>query len=162
MSKITVTKRFTFAAAHCLHNFNLTPEKNRELFGACSGVRDGHSEDNLLKHGHNYTLEVTIRAEGGLDPQTGMVINFTDLKEIVKKVVIEKFDHRDIVREVSPFRRADTSRARTATAENMLVVMGRDLNAAFWSRFGSEIRLVKLKLFETEGSWAEWESSDEF
>jgi 6-pyruvoyltetrahydropterin/6-carboxytetrahydropterin synthase len=72
MSKamIELTKTFGFSAAHYL------PDHPK-----CGNI-----------HGHNYKLEVRIRGE--VNPETGMVIDFADLKNIVNESVMEKLDHK--------------------------------------------------------------------
>ncbi|CAG8836132.1 41155_t:CDS:2 [Gigaspora margarita] len=47
-------RKETFSAAHRLHSPHLTEEENKELYGKCN---------NPNGHGHNYTVEITIRGE---------------------------------------------------------------------------------------------------
>jgi len=77
------TRRFSFAAAHRYHVEGWSAEENRRAFGELGGV-----------HGHNYTLDVTIR--GPIDPETGMVIDLGELKRIIGETVVERFDHADL------------------------------------------------------------------
>src|SRR5256886_13495112 len=65
-------------------------------------------------HGHNYTLDVTIR--GPIDPQTGMVIDLGELKRIVGEAVVERFDHADLCAD-------PLFRGRVPTTENLAVVL---------------------------------------
>src|SRR5205807_5602668 len=71
------TRRFSFAAAHRYHVEGWSAEENRRAFGELGGV-----------HGHNYTLDVTIR--GPIDPETGMVIDLGELKRIIGETVVER------------------------------------------------------------------------
>jgi len=80
---VYATRRFAFSAAHRYWRPEWTPEANRQAFGALTTV-----------HGHNYTLEVTIR--GLVDERTGMVMDLADLKRVVGEAVIERFDHADL------------------------------------------------------------------
>jgi 6-pyruvoyltetrahydropterin/6-carboxytetrahydropterin synthase len=82
---ISVTRKARFCAGHRYWRADWTPEKNHEVFGACA---------NEHGHGHNYTLEVTVR--GPVDPRTGMVINLTDLDRLIQQHVIERIDHRNL------------------------------------------------------------------
>jgi len=82
--KVIVEKTFDFAYAHRLNNDILDEEDNQTLFEKCN---------NKNFHGHNALLKVAIK--GFVDPLTGMVINFNDLKRIVKKV-LELFDHKNL------------------------------------------------------------------
>lgn len=80
--KLSITRIESFSAAHRLNSPHLSPDQNAQIFGKCN---------NPNGHGHNYKLEVTV--EGVVDPFTGMIINMTDLKEIIKVSVLDVFDH---------------------------------------------------------------------
>jgi len=80
---VYATRRFTFSAAHRYWRREWSPEENRRAFGALTTV-----------HGHNYTLEVTIR--GAVDERTGMVMDLAELKRVVGEAVIQRFDHADL------------------------------------------------------------------
>ena len=80
---VYATRRFTFSAAHRYWRPEWSPEENRQVFGALTTV-----------HGHNYTLEVTIR--GPVDERTGMLMDLGELKRVVAEVVIQRFDHADL------------------------------------------------------------------
>lgn len=80
---VYATRRFTFSAAHRYRRREWSPEENRRAFGALTTV-----------HGHNYTLEVTIR--GAVDERTGMVMDLAELKRVVGEAVIQRFDHADL------------------------------------------------------------------
>jgi 6-pyruvoyltetrahydropterin/6-carboxytetrahydropterin synthase len=77
--------RMQFAAAHRLARPDWTDEQNYALYGKCANVHG---------HGHNYLLEVAV--EGDVDPETGMVINFYELQQIVEREVFDKVDHRNL------------------------------------------------------------------
>ena len=79
---IFITKKFEFSASHRYWREEWSEEKNNQIFGKCT---------SLYGHGHNYELHVTI--SGKVDPDTGMIINLSDLKKHVN-VVIDKFDHK--------------------------------------------------------------------
>ncbi len=84
MSRVRVTRRVHFSAAHRLHNPALSDEENREIFGLCNSPN---------WHGHNYELDVTV--EGEVDPKTGYVIDLKVLKEISESVIAD-LDHRNL------------------------------------------------------------------
>jgi len=81
---IYLTRKCEFSASHYYYNPALSEEQNRKLFGKCAN-RNGH--------GHNYTLEVTVR--GGVDPVTGFLIDLKELKEIMNREVMDTLDHRE-------------------------------------------------------------------
>ena len=96
------TRRFTFSAAHRYWVEDWSPAQNARVFGRLTVV-----------HGHNYTLDVTIR--GPIDPQTGMVIDLGEFKRIIGETVVERFDHADL--------NADPLfRGRVPTTENLAIV----------------------------------------
>lgn len=70
----------------------LSDEKNKEVYGKCNNVNG---------HGHNYGLEVTVR--GPVDPATGMVMNLSELKKYIEKVVMERLDHKNLDVDVTYF-----------------------------------------------------------
>jgi 6-pyruvoyltetrahydropterin/6-carboxytetrahydropterin synthase len=104
-----VSARLTFSAAHRLHNPEFDAEWNRRTYDKC---------DNPGGHGHNYSIQVSVR--GTIDPQTGMVIDLKKLKEIVNERVIDRVDHRNLNEDI------DFLRGIIPTAEN--------LARAFWTQ----------------------------
>ncbi len=76
---LTITREFRFDAAHRLSLNGLTDRENRDIFGPCSKL-----------HGHTYRLRVTV--SGRVHPN-GMILDFTDLKQIVDEKIIARYDH---------------------------------------------------------------------
>lgn len=120
---VSATKRFTFEAAHQLPGHE----------GACQYL-----------HGHTYVLEVTAaRVDGGtieIGPSQGMVIDFSELKVIVKKHIIDRLDH-SCLNDVLPYR---------PTAENMAIAFLEELNDHLHT-----INITRVRLWETQDSYAE-------
>ncbi len=91
MSKIRLTKEFSFETAHALGEYD----------GLCRNI-----------HGHSYRLFVTVAgtpSDRDDDPKKGMVMDFGDLKRIVRRLIVEPFDHALVTHR--PLRRqADTDR----------------------------------------------------
>ena len=77
------TRKFTFAAGHRYHVAEWSAAENERVFGPLRVV-----------HGHNYTLDVTVRGE--IDARTGMVMDLGELKRIVGEGVVNRFDHSDL------------------------------------------------------------------
>ena len=120
--KVSVTKRFTFEASHNLIGYD----------GPCSNL-----------HGHSYKLYVTVSGCVNMvsDNVTDcMVIDFKDIKSIVKKEVVDKLDHT-YLNEVFT----------QPTAEVMAVLIFETLKNAF----PKDCTLEKIRLYETEDSYAE-------
>jgi 6-pyruvoyltetrahydropterin/6-carboxytetrahydropterin synthase len=100
--KISLTRRYKFAASHRLHSPNLSAEENRRVYGKCN---------NPYGHGHNYIVEVTMA--GPVDSATGMITNLGDLDPFVQSEVIEAFDHKYLNEEIPEFQ------ALVPTTENV-------------------------------------------
>jgi 6-pyruvoyltetrahydropterin/6-carboxytetrahydropterin synthase len=81
-NNVLITKKFEFSASHRYYKDNWSEKKNEKIFGICTSP---------YGHGHNYELHVTISGE--VDPDTGMIINLSDLKTHVNDVV-KLFDHK--------------------------------------------------------------------
>jgi 6-pyruvoyltetrahydropterin/6-carboxytetrahydropterin synthase len=80
---LRVTRAIHFSTSLRYWLDDLSEQENLKRFG-----RDAS------RHGHNYRLEITVRGEP--DPQTGMVINLTDLKDVAEREIMARFDHRDL------------------------------------------------------------------
>ena len=123
---------FGFESSHQLMRPEWTAEQNAAVFGKC-----------VRLHGHSYRLVVTLR--GLIDPQTGMVINFTEVKARVREQVIQPLDHHhlnDILDEMP-------------TAENIAWWIGERLINAF-----EGVELTRVELWETRTSGAVLEKDD--
>ncbi|MBE3557709.1 MAG: 6-carboxytetrahydropterin synthase [Ktedonobacteraceae bacterium] len=129
---IYLTRRATFSAAHRLWSTSLSAEENYAIYDKCA---------NPHGHGHNYVLEVTVR--GTPDPITGMIINLTDLKQIVNEQIIQQVDHKHLNHDVSWL-------ADTIPTTEMLAFR-------FWQRLEQSFppgMLYEVKLHETENNIA--------
>jgi len=91
--KVSLTRRYRFAASHRLYSPRFTEAENLRLYGKCS---------NPHGHGHNYVVEVTIT--GPVDPSTGMIANLGDLDPFIKREVVDAFDSKNLNEEVAEFR----------------------------------------------------------
>jgi 6-pyruvoyltetrahydropterin/6-carboxytetrahydropterin synthase len=132
---VTVTRRFEFSAAHRYWRHDWSHEQNEQVFGKYT---------SQYGHGHNYTLDVTIK--GPTDPVTGMVMNITDLKAIVGSV-LDHFDHKHLNFDTPYFQ------DRTPTTENLVRVL--------WELIAPDlppgIALERLRLAEMSDLWAEYD-----
>ncbi len=89
---VYLTRKAEFSASHYYHNPAFSPEENRRIFGKCN---------NPNGHGHNYTLEVTVKGE--VDPRSGFVVDLKQLKEVMHREVLDAMDHRFLNKEVPEF-----------------------------------------------------------
>ena len=131
---VYITRRETFAAAHRLFKPELSDEENLKLFGKCSHPN---------WHGHNYTLEVIVTGE--VDTDTGFVMDLKELKEIVRKNVISKVDHKNLNLDT------DFMKGKIPTSENIVI--------AIWNELEDKItkgKLFSVKLYETENNYFEY------
>jgi 6-pyruvoyltetrahydropterin/6-carboxytetrahydropterin synthase len=136
-----ITRKAEFSASHVCAQSSLTPEQNRELYGAAA---------NPNGHGHNYVLEVTL--EGDPDPVTGMVFDLKKLKEIIHKNVVEPMDHRFLNYEVPPFDKI------VPTAENVAAEIWNRLQPSFAS---SRAKLRNVRLYETEDLYVDYAGGEQ-
>ena len=126
-SMVYLTRKAEFSASHVYHNPEFTPEENRRVFGKCN---------NPNGHGHNYTLEVTVKGE--VDPRSGFVVDLKKLKEVMHREVLDAMDHRFLNKEVPEFLH------RIPTTENIAI--------AIWQRLASKLEKAKLhrvRVYET-------------
>ena len=124
---VYLTRKCEFSAAHYYHNPEFSPEENQRIFGKCN---------NPNGHGHNYTLEVTVKGE--VNPRSGFVVDLKELKNTMEREVLSALDHRFLNKEVPEFR------DRIPTTENLAI--------AIWERLHSKLNVAKLhrvRLFET-------------
>jgi 6-pyruvoyltetrahydropterin/6-carboxytetrahydropterin synthase len=124
---VYLTRKCEFSAAHYYHNPEFSPEENQRIFGKCN---------NPNGHGHNYTLEVTVK--GDVNPRSGFVVDLKDLKDALEREVLSALDHRFLNKEVPEFR------DRIPTTENLAI--------AIWERLHSKLNVAKLhrvRVFET-------------
>src|SRR3954454_11294087 len=129
MSKyVYLTRKVEFAASHVYHNPSFTAEENRRVFG---------KGNNPNGHGHNYTLEVTVKGE--VDDKTGFVLDLKDLKEILNREVMDVFDHRHLNKEVPEFA------TEIPTTENIAI--------AIWKRVAPHLNhgthMHRVRVYET-------------
>lgn len=136
---IYVTRKSHFNAAHRLHNPSKSEVWNKKTFGKCN---------NPNWHGHNYQLEVTVAGEA--DPDTGYVIDLSDLKHIINNKILDKCDHKNLNKEV-PF-----LDGIIPTSENLVKAFFQELEDNInETAYGSSF-LYSVKLFETERNIAEY------
>jgi len=124
---VYLTRRAEFSAAHYYHNPELSAEENQRLFGKCN---------NPNGHGHNYTLEVTVR--GSVDSRSGFVVDLKELKGVLHREVLDAMDHRFLNKEVPEFF------SRIPTTENIAITI--------WQRLAPKLKqaqLHRVRLYET-------------
>ncbi|HLF33994.1 MAG TPA: 6-carboxytetrahydropterin synthase [Cyclobacteriaceae bacterium] len=136
---VLISKEVHFCAAHKLYNPSWSKQKNEEIFGLCA---------NENWHGHNFNLIVTISGEP--DPDTGFVMNFKDLKQLVEELVIEQVDHKNLNLDV-PF-----MEGKLTTCENLVKAFWEILEPQISVSTAGRATLYCLKLFETPTSYAEY------
>ena len=149
MSTIRITKQFNFETGHALYGYD----------GKCKNV-----------HGHSYKLDVTVMGTPINDPnhvKYGMVIDFKDLKKMVKEEIVDVFDHATVFNQNTPH----VALAKTLeesghkvllvdyqpTSEEMII----DFAAKIQARLPENITLHHLRLQETATSYAEWYAADQ-
>lgn len=148
MKRIRITKKFTFETAHALYGYD----------GKCKNL-----------HGHSYKLYVTvigIPINDSNDPKFGMVIDFGDLKKIVKEEIEDVFDHATLFNKNTPH--LELAQELINRGHHVLLLdyqpstemMILDIAEKIKKKLPENIQLHSLKLQETETSYAEWFASD--
>jgi 6-pyruvoyltetrahydropterin/6-carboxytetrahydropterin synthase len=119
-------------------------------------------------HGHSYNLEVTISGQPRNEPghaKDGMVLDFSELKTIVKSQIVDRFDHALMVNRLVPEKQMELLRQTTdriivvdfqPTSENIVVFIAGILQ----QHLPAGVNLFSIRLFETVTSFAEWFASD--
>jgi 6-pyruvoyltetrahydropterin/6-carboxytetrahydropterin synthase len=124
---VYLTRKAEFSASHFYHNPAFTDEENQRVFGKCN---------NPHGHGHNYTLEVTVK--GAVNPKSGFVVDLKHLKDVMSREVLNAFDHRFLNKEVPEFI------TRIPTTENLAITI--------WQRLAPKLnaaRLHRVRVYET-------------
>lgn len=127
MSMVYLTRKAEFSASHYYHNPKLSADENLRLFGKCN---------NPNGHGHNYTLEVTVKGE--VNGKSGFVVDLRDVKDIMGREVLDALDHRFLNKEVPEFATA------IPTTENLAI--------AIWQRLQPKLtaaQLHRVRVYET-------------
>jgi 6-pyruvoyltetrahydropterin/6-carboxytetrahydropterin synthase len=134
---VYVSRKEHFNAAHKLYNPAWSKEKNIEIFGPCA---------NENWHGHNFDLIVTVK--GKPDPETGFVIDLKKLSTLIRKEVIDKLDHKNLMD-------VDFMKDKLASCETLIVEIWKILAPKIQgiSKLGS---LHSLRLYETPRNYVEY------
>jgi 6-pyruvoyltetrahydropterin/6-carboxytetrahydropterin synthase len=144
--KVRVTKKFTIDMAHALFGYD----------GPCKNI-----------HGHTYHLSVTLLGtpiQNSEDVKLGMVIDFGDLKGIVKAQILDTYDHALVLNDQAPYSKSEVISNEfekvilvpyQPTCENLLLNFVEQLTPFFTE----EKKLVSIRLEETPTSFAEWNAS---
>ncbi|MDA3892619.1 MAG: 6-carboxytetrahydropterin synthase [Salinivirgaceae bacterium] len=147
MALIRVTKEFNFEMAHALKNYD----------GPCKHI-----------HGHSYKLFVTVIGQPNTDegnPKLGMLIDFGDLKKLIKNAIVDVFDHAFVLNSTTDFECTGSVHEMFGntiyvdyqpTCENLIS----DYAQRIQKIIPNIISLHSLRLYETETSYAEWFASD--
>ncbi len=133
---IYLTRVEHFNAAHKLANPAWSEDKNFEVFDKCA---------NPNWHGHNYELHVTLKGEP--HPDTGFVFNAKTLGRLIKEVILEKVDHKNLNLDV------DFMKDKFTSAENLAIGIWEELKPHI-EKEGAVLHCVKL--FETRNIYVEY------
>lgn len=143
-----ITRRLEFDAGHRIPNHK---SKCRHL------------------HGHRYAIEITLageRIEASGTSNEGMLMDFSDVKAIVQKLIIEPWDHAFLVyagdQPVASFLDSLPDHKTVKlnfipTAENLAAEAFRLLDSAYQDTYGNNLRLQRVRIYETPNNWADAE-----
>lgn len=143
---LRITRRLEFDAGHRIPN---------------------HASQCRHLHGHRYAIEVTLSGEvvrAGGAAEEGMVMDFSEVKRIAQERVVDPWDHAFLVhrddRAVVEFLASLPGHKTVAlpcvpTAENLAAEAFRLLDAAYRDTYGKQLRLERVRLYETPNNWAD-------
>lgn len=132
--QVTVCRKEHFNAAHRLFNPAWDEARNQQVFDKCN---------NPNYHGHNY--ELIVRLTGEIEPETGYVYDLKRLSDLIKREILDTFDHRNLNLDTEEFRHLNP------TAENIAVVIWQKLRTHLESHL-----LLSVTLYETERNFVEY------
>ncbi len=132
--KVSVFRKEHFNAAHRLNNPAWDAETNAKIFGKCN---------NPNYHGHNY--ELIIEVAGEVDPNTGYVMDLKVLSDLIKKEVLDPFDHKNLNLDTTEFAELIPS------AENICVVIYNKLRTHL-----NPLNDLRITLYETERNFVQY------
>ena len=133
---VYLTRVEHFNAAHRLVNESWSEEKNKEVFGKCA---------NANWHGHNYELHVTVKGEP--HPETGFIFNAKTLGDLIKDVIVERVDHRNLNLDV------DFMKGKFTSAENFAMGIWNELKPHIEK---NDAQLHCVRLVETPRIYVEY------
>ena len=132
---IEITRQEEFSAAHRLFRPDWSGGQNETRYGKCAKPH---------YHGHNYVFEVTLRSP--VNPETGMAYNLADLKEVMRREVVEALDHKNLNEDAAGF-----MKNRIPTAENIVI--------SIWECLAEYIDaeiLFRIRLYENERNFVDY------
>ena len=133
-------------------------------FDAGHRIPDHNSQCRNL-HGHRYALHITLTGElieQAGRPDTGMIMDFSDIKALANQHLVEKWDHAFLVYEKDTAVRQFLDSLpdhktvvidRIPTVENLAQIAFNTLQMVFDAH--TSLKLTKVTLFETPNCWAE-------
>jgi 6-pyruvoyltetrahydropterin/6-carboxytetrahydropterin synthase len=131
---VAVFRKEHFNAAHRLHNPLWDAATNEKVFGKCN-----------LPHYHGHNYELIVKVTGVPDPETGYVMDMKVLSDIIRDVVLERFDHKNLNEDTVEFKHLNP------TAENIAVVIYNLLRPAIDTALD-----LKITLYETPRNFVEY------
>lgn len=131
-----ITRRERFNAAHRLFRSELSDAENFEIYGKCSHPN---------WHGHNFELLVTVKGE--IDSKIGYVTNLTTISKLIKEMIIDKIDHKNINLDV------DFMKGKIASTENLAIAIWHEIKQPI-EKLGVKLHCIKIQ--ETENNFVEY------
>lgn len=125
-NKVAIYRKEHFNAAHRLFNPAWSDEQNDKVFGKCAYPN---------YHGHNY--ELIVKITGVPDPNTGYVVDTKVISDLVRREIVERFDHRNLNEDVAEFKNLNP------TAENIAIVIYDLLRPHINSSLELQVRLYE-------------------
>ena len=141
-----ITRRLEFDAGHRIPN---------------------HQSQCRHLHGHRYAIEITlsgdtVKTAGAAEE--GMVMDYSEVKAIAQRAIVEVWDHAflvyagdavvvDFLRTLPGHKTVELD--FVPTAENLAAEAFRILDGAYRDTYGNQLRLERVRLYETPNNWAD-------
>lgn len=140
-------------------------------FDAGHRIPDHRSQCRHL-HGHRYAIEITLSGailEAAGEPENGMVMDFSRVKQLAKEHVVDAWDHaflahrgdQAIVEFLASLPEHKTVLLDAVpTAENLARIAFATLDPVYHASYGNQLRLERVRIYETPNCWADADRSD--
>ena len=122
-----LTVQSHFNAAHRLAKDEISLSENKKIYGKCARING---------HGHNYFLDVTVR--GQINPRTGMICDLPSLQSIIDDLIVEKFDHTFLNKDIEYFKTC------VPTCENIALHIS-DILSSPIKKIGANLHKIRLQ-----------------
>jgi 6-pyruvoyltetrahydropterin/6-carboxytetrahydropterin synthase len=143
---VRLSKEIDFEMAHALRGYD----------GLCSSI-----------HGHSYKMVVTVKGIPLADEsgnRDGMIIDFSDLKQLLMNCIVKNYDHALVLHEKDDILGLEKNQYKGKLIRTKFQPTCENLVSYFASvirkNLPKKVLLSSVRLYETNTSYCEWLNSD--